>query len=204
MASEVSICNVALGWLGQTPISSLGESSVTGELCKANYDEARLAVLTEGVWSFAQRKFVLDTPVTPTDDMWGQGSNYFLIPGDIINVREAYSSASMPGDPLKGWSMEGKYLASSWGRVFCVGTTDVRDPNVMDAAFRAALAARLAADLCVPITQSQTMAADMWAMYEDKLTRAAVIDASQSRRYAVGGGRITKSRWDNLATGRGV
>lgn len=204
MASEVSICNIALGWLGQTPISSLSEASVTGELCKANYDEARQAVLTEGVWSFAQRKFVLEIPTTPTTSMWGVNANYFRIPADILNIREAYSSASMPGDPLKGWTVEGPHLVSSWGKVFCIGTSNVIDPNAMDAPFRACLAARLAADLCIPITQSQTMAADAWAMYEDKLTRAAVMDASQSRRYAVGGGRITKSRWDNLATGRGV
>lgn len=195
MPSEVSICNVALGWLGQNPISSLTEASVTAQLCQANYDEARKAVLEEGVWGFAQKKFILQTPVAPDDDMWGLNTNYFFVPNDILNVREAYSSAAMPGDPLKGWTIEGNYLVSSWGKVFCIGTVDILDPTVMSAAFRAALSARLAADLCIPITQSQTLSADMWAMYEDKLTRAAVIDASQSRRYAVGGGRISKSRW---------
>jgi hypothetical protein len=195
MPSEVSICNVALGWLGQSPISSLSDANVTAQLCSDNYDEARMAVLEEGAWGFAQRKFILQNAVVPTADMWGQGKSYFLLPGDILKVREAYSSSSMPGDPLKGWTVEGRHLESSWGKVYCLGTTNITDPKLMDAAFRTALSARLAADLCIPITQSQTLAADMWAMYEDKLSRATVIDASQSRRYAVGGGRISKSRW---------
>jgi hypothetical protein len=201
MASEVSICNVALGWLGQTPISSLTDASVTAQLCRDNYDEARMAVLEEGVWSFAQRKFVLSTAIVPTSDMWSDG-HYFLIPGDILKVREAYQFPRQPGDPLEGWTVEGKYLVSWWDTVYCLGTEDIKTPDAMDSAFRAALAARLAADLCLPITQSNTMAGDMWTLYEDKLTRAAVIDASQSRRYAVGGGRISRARWGDTTHGR--
>ena len=88
------------------------------------------------------------------------------------------------------------YLRGPQSLLYCIGTDDIEDTNRMTPAFRAALSARLAADLCIPITQSQTLAADMWTLYDDKMTRAAVIDASQSKRYAQGGGRISRSRYE--------
>jgi hypothetical protein len=195
MASEVSICNMALGWLGQSPISDLGEASTSAELCLVNYDEARMAVLEEGVWSFAQRRFVLDKPVPDREQYWG-GNFYFGLPGGILKVREVYGNPSAT-EELPGWTREGRYIVADRKPIYCVGTNNVTDPNLFSAPFRAALAARLAADLAIPITQSQTLQADMWALYEDKLTRAAVMDASESRRYATGKGtgRLSRARY---------
>jgi hypothetical protein len=192
MASEVSICNMALGWLGQSAISSLHEASTPAELCLVNYDEARIAVLTEGVWSFAQRRFVLSTPIPENDQHWGDNF-YFGLPGGIINVREVYATPRSK-EELEGWTVEGRYIVADRKPIYCLGTNNVTDPNLFSAAFRAALAARLAADLAIPLTQSQTMQADMWALYDDKLTRATVIDGSQSRRYALGRGTGLLSR----------
>jgi hypothetical protein len=189
MASEVSICNQALGWLGQTPIVSLDDASVTAQLCKANYDEARLTVLEEGVWSFAQERFRLGAVLVDGGDY-----NRFHIPAQVLKVREVYTSAQYSQRAAR-WVVEGRYIVTNLGEIYVIGTVDITPPSDMTAGFRAALAARLAADLAIPITQNNAMQASMWALYEEKLARAMVIDAVQGKRSSYGLGPMSTSRY---------
>jgi hypothetical protein len=189
---------MALGWLGQSSISSLFEASTTAQLCNLNYDEARKAVLEEGIWSFAQKRFHVATPSVKDDNMWGSGF-YFLVPNGMLRIREIYDSPDM-ADVNHNWTVEGAYIVADKPEIWGVGVYNVEPVSNMSAAFRSALAARLAAEIAIPITQSQTLAADMWNLYEDKLNRAAVIDASQSRRAITHGrGRMSTARYTGPA-----
>ena len=56
MASEVSICNQAISWLGGKSIISLDDGTTEANLCKANYDHLRDVVLEAKAWTFAIKR----------------------------------------------------------------------------------------------------------------------------------------------------
>ena len=68
MATETSICNAALNLLGSSNITSIDDDNTKARLCKSNYDELRQAVLEEGNWSFAMRRYKLEIQKIKTDD----------------------------------------------------------------------------------------------------------------------------------------
>lgn len=60
MASEVSICNMALFRIGHSQrIDSLSEASVPAELCKQIYPIARDLLIESWDWTFARKRVAL-------------------------------------------------------------------------------------------------------------------------------------------------
>ena len=54
MASSISICNLALGYLGEPSIASFDDKRPGAEFCRLFYDAALRALLTEHPWNFAR------------------------------------------------------------------------------------------------------------------------------------------------------
>ena len=178
MTSPVSICNQALGWLGAKRITSFEDNSNEARLCADNYPTLRDALLEERAWTFADASLVLEAPI-PSD--WNNGDLKFLLPKDIIRVYRAYRNVSQGNlQPLPDWRREGKYLVCRFpGPVYIRATVRVTNVNDWTGGFGQALAARIAADLAVPVTKSRKLQADMWNIYELKLVAAAATDAGQ-------------------------
>ena len=60
MASEVSICNMALFRIGHSQrIDSLSEASIAAELCKHIYPTIRDVLLESWDWTFARKRVAL-------------------------------------------------------------------------------------------------------------------------------------------------
>lgn len=200
--SEVAICNIALGWLGGDLIISLNDESVEAKLCKANYIPLRDAVLEEREWTFAVKRIepagLQDTPLYGFDKA-------FQIPPSVIRVLQVtragedvvqagvsntgVRSTSRGGSGIGRetrieWLREGETIvANSATRIYARVLVQIVDTTKFSPAFDQALAARLAMDLAIPLTNSEKMQKSMAAMYGEKIGLAAATDGMQGRSY---------------------
>lgn len=187
MVSETSICNQALSWLGQTPIASLDDQSTVAVLCKQNYHLLRDAVLSERVWTFATVRAVSETE---RRDEWDQMYTHPIPPVwlDVFRVgKDVRTNGDLTDDPT--WRKEGGKILSNYPKIYLWGVERVADTGRMSLMFTQALAARIAADLCIAITENDRLQADLWALYIDKLSAAAARDGQQGNN-----DRITQTR----------
>ena len=204
--SVVTICNLALSWLGGDLIISLDDPTVEAKLCKANYEPLRDAVLEEREWTFAVKRTELaqlqGTPLYGFD-------RAFQIPPECIRILQV----SRGGDSVEAgasnsryntgqgreerieWLREGQtVVANNAVRVFVRMIQRVEDTTKFSPAFDQALAARIAMDIALPLTNSDKMQASMAGMYGEKIRLAAGTDGMQGRSY--------KTRSDSLTVVR--
>jgi hypothetical protein len=177
MISEVSICNQALGYLGAEPITSFADQSTTAELCRNNYPYIRDAVLEERMWTFATAR----ATSTVTDlDPWGQ-MYLHSIPLGWLSVFRCYRNVTNIECPIKstGWRREGQDVLTKEPTVYLWGVQRITNTGKFSPLFTQALAARIAAELAITITENKTLQADLWALYQAKLADAATRDGQQ-------------------------
>lgn len=178
MVSEVSICNQALLWLGQDIITSFADQNTTAQWMRNNYPFLRDAVLEERMWTFAT---VRGTSTTEDKDAWGV--QYSHPKPDWISVFRCYKSTQCVIDPT--WRMESGNILSDYQTVYLWGIKQVTDTSEFSPLFIQALAARIAADACIPMTENRQLQADMWNLYSTKLAEAAVRDGQQGSNETV-------------------
>jgi hypothetical protein len=105
MASEVDICNLALGHLGDNAtVSSISppEGSAQSEHCARFYPIARDALLELHNWNFSMRRVNLAEIENP----WPEWKHAYVLPGDSINIiavmppeaNDDYASRFVPTD----------------------------------------------------------------------------------------------------------
>jgi len=105
MASEVDICNLALGHLGDNAtVSSISppEGSAQAEHCARFYPIARDALLELHNWNFNMRRVNL----AAIENTWPEWKYAYVLPGDSINIiavmppdaNDDYSSRFVPTD----------------------------------------------------------------------------------------------------------
>lgn len=185
MSSEVSICNQAISWLGITPgIISLSDNSKAAKLCNANYTQLRDTVLEEGKWGFATLRQIFQTPLA-TPPVYGYGKAY-LIPTTTLLIIECNSSGKKQGDMNLDWRKETNeagqnIIVTDADVVYAKTIVQVTDPKKFTNTFRQAFAARIAAELAVPLTESTTKETKMWELYGIKIDIALGIDGMQGK-----------------------
>lgn len=175
--SEVSIANQALSWLGEDWITSLNDLSRHAEWMKVNFDPLRRAVLESRMWTFATVRAVSDTADL---DAWGALFKHD-IPENWLGVFRVARDIDNCGNPVwdKTYRVEGTNVLSTYDKVYLWGIQDVVDPAKFSSLFVQTLAARLAADAAIPLTENRELQMDMWALYEAKLDEAATRDGQQ-------------------------
>jgi len=184
--SEVSICNQALGWLGEKPIISFDDASAAAQLCKNNYDLLRDAVQETRDWAFCMVRFKPAPLATPP--AWGY-SYQFQIPAGVFRlIFVGENDDSNESQPVDGWQREGDKIVANVNTIYVRAVGRVEDTAKFPPLFVQALAARIAADLAMPITNSRSLQSDMFKLFGTKLTEASNSDAVQGRT------RIIKSR----------
>lgn len=196
--STVSICNQALGWLGANRIIDLTDDSIEAQLCSDNFAELRDAVLLEREWTFAVRRLIL-TPLV-LNPIYGY-ENMFLLPTDVLRVLNIPTTLGTFGglpflaggagadadQGLVDWRVEsaqdgsGNVIIANVERVRVRVIWRVTNEKLWNLMFTQALAARLAADLAMPLVNSRQLQKDMWALYDMKLNRAGTMDGMQGR-----------------------
>ena len=176
MVSEVAIANIALGWLGANSIRSLDDPSTTAELMRENYPFIRDAVMTEAAWMFATAR---QTSTVADKSEWGNKFKH-PVPVDWLQVLRVFRDVSTDRElPSKSWVREGNFILTREGTVYLRGIKRITDTALFHPAFVQCLAARLAADLCMTITQNQKQQGLMLQLYGVKLDEAKNGDGIQ-------------------------
>lgn len=200
MTSELDIYNLALTRIGHEPVSSLTEASKGADRCRLHYPAMRDAVLRAHPWNFAIRRAALaQLSFTPAFEF----TYAFALPTDPYCLKvlrtsyeaEGYSSTSVYGYPgLVGYgAMPIEYRIET----VSIDGTDVRallcnessmsieyiaritDTSQYDALFVDALAARLAAEIAIAMTDNHAASRTMMEFYQMKLSEARVVDAQE-------------------------
>lgn len=174
--TPVDLANLALGWLGEPRIVSFEDPSKNAGILKAAFPAIRDAVLEARDWTFATERF--DLAPDAALPAFGYAAR-FALPGSVLRV---VSCEVLEGSDLE-WVREGAFILTrdAAPRLFVKGIVRVEDSSLWSPGFAQALAARLAADLCVPLTENRAVGADLWALYERKLKDAAANDGRQGR-----------------------
>ena len=208
--SEVQICNQALSWLGGDLIISLNDDTTEAKLCKANYVPLRDAVLEEREWTFAVKR--VELAQLSEQPLYGFDRK-FQIPPETLRVLqvsrfgEDVTSANVSNTGVRSssrdgtgigretrieWLREGEtVVANDAERISARILVRIADTTKFSAAFDQALAARIAMDIALPLTNSRQMQQDMASMYGEKIRLAAASDGIQGRSYNVRSDSLT-------------
>lgn len=155
---------------------SLDDGTTEANLCKQNYDPIKKAVLEDAQWSFATKRVTLAPAATPP----AFGFNVrFLLPSDVLRVISVSDSPDDRSEVI--WEKEGRYILCESNAVYVKYISNVDDPSVFSPMFIQCLAARLAADMAIPLTKSRTLQQDMFQLYDMKLKQALVSDSMQGK-----------------------
>lgn len=192
VSSETQICNLALTRIGHTQITSLSEGTKASSLCTLHYPICRDSVLRAHPWNFAIRRATLGlSAITPNHEFTYQhalpedpyclkvirtsweadgisGTAFYGFPGQM-----GYANAMIP------YRIEGRYLLCDEDTVKIEYIARVTDVTQFDDLFIDVLAQRLAAEISVAFTDTQTMAKAMWEIYQQKLSEARTSDAQE-------------------------
>lgn len=173
MATALQICNSALIKLGAKTISALtGLTTKEYDLCVAQYPRLRNAVLRNHTWAFA--KIVDDAMTTAAavalDEVW---SYRHTLP-TTVPIARIISVTSLDDYPIP-YERVGAYLYSNEEepRIRYVRSyTEVDDAATFPDDFGEALAALLAAEMAVSLTQNQSLRDTYLQQYQAAISQA--------------------------------
>jgi len=171
MTSAVDIANSALNNIGASTINALTEDSVAARIVNQRYTFVRDAVFRAHPWNCLVRRATLaQNSTAPT---WGYTYAYNL-PTDpyclrVLRLEKLYLD----------YKVEGRTIVSDEQTMKIKFIARVTDPNEYDTLLVESIAARLAADICYGITNSNALVANMVSLYEAKLKEARFVDSTE-------------------------
>ena len=173
--TAIGLCNRALVKLGTAPIGGFEDGTAEAEATGALYEATRDALLSANPWSFAASQATLarltDAPVADYDYA-------FALPADFL----AALSAGAPGfGHGLVYRIAGQSLQANSDTVVLTYISRP-DESEFPPFFAAALVARLAAEFCLPLTESATRATTLYQLADQEFRRARLIDGQQDTR----------------------
>ncbi len=196
--SPTEICNLALSWLAGNRIISLEDDSDEARLCKANYTMSRRAVLEEREWTFAIRRAEL--PAVAEPPLFGFDYK-FLVPSALIYSIGVYdpADAAFRGEPTAQTrhAVEsddtGTIILADIPKVHIKFVVDITNTNRHSPLFDQALAAHIAMNIAIPLTENKEHFINMAKIYVRNLDTAAGSDGMQGSRE-----KLAKSQQENV------
>lgn len=170
--SATDLCSRALIALGARPIAAFDEITVEAEVARQLYPPLRDGLLSSHPWRFATMQAALPRLAqAPAADY----AHAFQLPPDFLRALSA-------GRPEKGrglsYRITGRRLEAD---IEALTLTYIFRPDEsgFPPFFDLALIARLAADFCLPLTESTSRAQLLHKLAEDEFRRAKAIDSQQ-------------------------
>ncbi|NCC21921.1 MAG: hypothetical protein EOM26_05585 [Alphaproteobacteria bacterium] len=176
--SDIALASRALVSIGAVPVTSFDDGTAESEIAGALFAPVRDALLSAYGWSFAsgQASLVkLDT--SPLADF----SNAFQLPVDFLRALSAGTGGR--GRGLRYRIARGALHTNAESVIltYIFRPAEEEFPPYFDAA----LIARLAAELTIPITESTSRAETAFRLAEMEYERARQIDAQQDTPNAI-------------------
>jgi hypothetical protein len=170
--SSIELCSSALVKLGAERISSFEDGSAEARVASLLYPLARDALLSTHPWSFATRQAELAQLTTRPAATFAYA---YQLPNDYLKALSAGNSGRGRGLVFQILNRQLHTDAEA------VVLSYVFRPSEGDfpAYFNAALVARLAAELCLPLTENSSRADRLSRLAEAELKVAKVVDSQQ-------------------------
>ena len=199
--SSVSICNLALTFLGGKRINAIDENSNNARACNAVYDLSLEEVLLEHNWTFAQKRVALATvtgdPVFTDDGV----TVIYQKPVDCLKVNFTNFESALV-------KLEGNKILSDTAGLKIIYTYLNTSPQSYTKKFVNAFATLIAHNIAYAITSSRSMVDDYGKKYLTRLGIAMSVDSSQgtpispiqddiliARLSGGGGGVVGRTGW---------
>ena len=165
MNSEVEIVNIALARLGESPVQSLDEGSVSANMARVFYTPAKRAVLRAFPWSFSLKTA---RPARLSGDTMGFHFA-FSLPADCLRVIRCRKEGS-PDFSESGtvrFSVRSGVLLADESDFYIEYVADVDDVTLFDDKFVEAFSYKLASDLAMPVKGSSELMANYMNVFTD-------------------------------------
>lgn len=160
--SETSICNMALGELGQPPIASLTQSGKAAALCNQWYDAARRELMASAPWSCCKRWAAGVLMATDPMPPWLFAYSY---PGDALRIH--HIKRDFATEPVEAFEVslqaasDTKQVNTNHATPIFIYSVDMEDPSRFDQDFVTALSKLLAAKMCMLLTKNAKLKAEL-------------------------------------------
>lgn len=166
MNSKTSICNMALAYLGQEPVSSISQDNERARWMGLFYEPVRDEVLRTHYWAFATVQKPL-VAVNYSAILPGQFA--YKYPADALFIRRVVSPQA-PTKPLlfsERFDEEAqmRLLMAPCASAMACYTRRMTDETQFDPSFSKALALALASDAALALTADITLAAHLRQQY---------------------------------------
>ena len=184
--SSIALCSRALLKIGTRSISSFDEGTAEAEVASSLYSPTRDAMLSSHSWSFATAQATLPRlDVIPVADY----QYAFQLPSDYLRVLSAGAGRGRGLD----YRIQEKRLHTDVPEVVL---SYVFRPNESDFPpfFDQALIARLAAEFCIPLTDSTSRTETLLNIAETETKRARITDTMQETNRAIDDYPLIKAR----------
>ena len=170
--SELEIINAALVKLAAAPLVSLLDTGSEAMIALTLYPPVRDAMLAAYLWSFALREQVVAVPegIAPVAGF----SHAYALPTDHLRT----IAVTANGATIRYRQYGNRIECNTADGVVITYVARVLPPEYA-AYFDMVLVSRLAAELCVPLTENAARAEILYRMAEQEFARARHTDAQQ-------------------------
>jgi len=170
--TKIDLCSRALVKLGANTISSFNEATAEAKVCTQLYEPTVESLLAAYPWRFALDKAILARLISkPTADY----QYAYQLPADCVRVLSAGNGIKSQGIKYK---IVGNTLHTNAEKVV-ISYIARPDETTFPPFFTNALIARLAAELCLPLTESTTRTDYMYQRAEEEFKIAKLTDSQQ-------------------------
>ena len=174
----IALCSRALLKIGARPIASFDEETDEAEAAANLYGSTRDALISSHPWRFATAQASLPRlDAAPVADH----GFAFQLPVDFLRALSAGIGGSGRGTAYRIAERRLHANAEAVVLTYLFRPPEAAVPPFVDQA----LIARLAAELCIPITENTSRAEMLHRMAEEELRRARLIDSQQDTPRAI-------------------
>ncbi len=168
--TSIDLCSRALVKVGSEPISSFGDGTVEARVAGSLYGLVRDAMLSFHPWNFAIVQQVLPRLASSPNVDFGHA---FQLPADCLRVLSAGAGHSSQGIRYR---VIGDQLHAGSDSVVVTYVSQAAEA-LFPPYFSLAMVARLAAEFCIPLTDSTSRWKALQDRAEEELRRAKLCDA---------------------------
>lgn len=170
--TQLETINTALIKLGGFKITALNDGSAEADIAAALYPPVRDALLSYYPWGFAVAQVILNTPSTPPVADYTYA---FALPNDHLRTLSIGTGGHGGGGSYR---LAGNRIETNLPEITLTYIQRVSE-TAQTPSFDLVLIAKLAAEMCVPLTENASRAEILYRLSEQELARARSIDAQQ-------------------------
>lgn len=195
--APVHICNLALDYLGEAPISSVENPRNQREEIMARwYDHTRMTVLREYVWNFAQKY----DDLSRSGDGAGGHSDKYNLPNDCVRVNTVGSDRY---NPITDFDIFARELHCSEGNSVPIWyNRNVTEVSKMDALFVNIFALRLALKVAYKFTKKKSVTEQISGLLALEEPKAVSVDGQERPPRRIQNSRYLAARKSGGILGR--